>query len=113
MSHLRAMVREGMARIVVTDGEILSKLTFNVSTSDVQESRQSQYHRDSANAYIRGSAWAPWGRASAGAGWNQVNVRTANESTTGRVDMTAQIIGQVKINFKSETFPPADAGPIV
>jgi hypothetical protein len=106
MEHLRAMAREGMARIVITNGEIQTKLTFSVTATEQDTRRSSNFHRDSAGAYVRGSAWAPWGRASAGASWNQVNVRTVNESSFDSLTMSTEIIGQVKINFKTETFPP-------
>ncbi|NEO47174.1 MAG: hypothetical protein F6K55_24840 [Moorea sp. SIO4A3] len=45
IEHLRAIAREGMARIVVTDGEILSKLTFNVTATEQQTTGTNQYQR--------------------------------------------------------------------
>jgi hypothetical protein len=106
MDHLRAMAREGMARIVITEGEIFTKLTFNVSTTEVDTRRKDDYHRDSAGAYIRGSAWAGWGTVSAGGNWNQLNINTVNETSFDKATMSTEIIGQVKLNFKTESFPP-------
>ncbi|MDP9316156.1 MAG: hypothetical protein M3R24_35760 [Chloroflexota bacterium] len=107
LEHLRAMAREGMARIVVTNGEILSKLTFRVASTEQQQQTQNKYHQDSAGAYIRGRAGWLWGSVSAGASWNQLNVNTVNEQSFDTVTMSTEIIGQVRIQFKTETFPPA------
>lgn len=106
MDHLRAMAREGMARIVITNGEILSKLTFNVDATDEQTTQKNQYQRSSVGAYVRGSAGWGWGRVSAGVSYSNLNVKTVNESSFDSVTMSAEIIGQVKIQFKTETFPP-------
>ena len=40
------MAREGMARIVITNGELLSKLTFRVVSSEVEKKRESDYRRE-------------------------------------------------------------------
>lgn len=104
IEHLRQMVREGMARIVVTNGKILTKLTFNVTATEEDRTRNTNYHRDSAGAYIKGSAWAGWGVVQAGGNWNQLNVRQTNDSTFDSLTMSAEMIGQVEINFKTETF---------
>jgi hypothetical protein len=106
MEHLRAMAREGMARIVITSGEILSKLTFDVTATDIQTRQEAEYSRMNAGAYIHGRAGFLFGRVSAGAYWNTMKVRTVNESSFDSVTMSAEIIGQVRINFKTETFPP-------
>lgn len=106
MDHLRAMAREGMARIVITNGEILSKLTFNVDATDEQTTQKNQYQSSSVGAYVRGSAGWGWGRVSAGVSYSNLNVKTVNESSFDSVTMSAEIIGQVKIQFKTETFPP-------
>jgi hypothetical protein len=111
VEHLRAMAREGMARIVITNGEILSKLTFNVTATSQQSKQASQYHQDSLGAHLKASAGWGWGSASLGVDYNQLNVRTVNESSFDNVTMSAEIIGQVKINFKTETFPPITTGP--
>ena len=104
IEHLRQMVREGMARIVVTNGKILTKLTFNVTATEEDRTRNTNYHRDSAGAYIKGAAWAGWGVVQAGGNWNQLNVRQTNDSTFDSLTMSAEMIGQVEINFKTETF---------
>jgi hypothetical protein len=110
MEHLRGMAREGMARIVVNDGLILSQLTFSVSATDAQNKQAAAYHVDSAGAYVQGNARSWWGGVGAGASWNQLNVSTMNESSFNAVTMNAQIIGRVEIHFKTESFPPITTG---
>lgn len=106
VDQLRAMAREGMARIVITNGEIMSKLTFNVSATDEQREQQSRFNHSSFGASVRGGASWGWGSASASANYNQLNVNTMNESSFDSVTMSTEIIGQVKLQFKTETFPP-------
>ena len=106
IDHLQAMATEGMARIVVEEGEIFTKLTFNVTSTEVQTRQESQYHQDSAGAYISGGIRRrAWG-VSGGASWNQFNVRTVNESSFDSLTMSTEMIGQVKVKFKTESFPP-------
>jgi hypothetical protein len=95
-----------MARIVITNGEIFTKLTFNVTATDAQNTQKSNYQNQSVGAYIRGSGgWGPVS-VSAGASYSKLNVSAVNEGSFNSVNMTAEMIGQVKLNFKTETFPP-------
>ncbi|WP_424098651.1 hypothetical protein [Moorena producens] len=105
IDHLREMARQGMARIVISDGEILSKLTFNVTATETETKRKSEYDRLQAGAYLRASARWGWGRASVGANFNKLKVKATNESSFDNVTMSNEIIGQVKIRFRTETFP--------
>ena len=106
LEHLRAMAREGMARIVITDGELLSKLTFNVSATAQQSKQAAKFHSDSLGVNLKATAGWGWGSASLGASYNQMNVSAVNESSFDSVTMSAEIIGQVRIKFRTETFPP-------
>jgi hypothetical protein len=108
MDHLRAMAREGMARIVVTDGEILTKLTFQMTGTEIQQSVKTQYDRLSANASLSAGARAPWGSVRANAGVGKLSVRTVNEQSFDKSTMSGELIGQVRIHFKTETFTPID-----
>ena len=112
MSHLRAMAREGMARIVITEGEIETKLTFQVSSSDDQKTQQAKYQSDSLNVGARAQAKWGWGSASIGANYSKLNVNMVNASSTASVTTKTEMFGKVIIKFKSETFPPFEA-PIV
>jgi hypothetical protein len=105
MDHLRAMAREGMARIVITDGSIRTKLTFNVNSTEVQATQKANYNRQSFGANIQGSAGWGWGRVSASASYSNLSVNTVNESTFDSLTMSTEMIGEVNIKFKTETFP--------
>jgi hypothetical protein len=105
---LRDMVREGMARIVVRDGKILTKLTFHVGTTEQKQITRDNYQKAGLTAYIHGEAGGFWGKIRAGADFNFVNVSTINETSFDELTMSADIIGQVEINFRTETFPPRD-----
>jgi hypothetical protein len=112
MSHLRAMAREGMARIVITDGSIRTKLTFTVSSTEEQKTQQATFQRDSFNVGVRGRAGWGWGSASVGADYARLNVNTVNESSTASITMTTEMIGEVNIKFRTETFAPYEAPPL-
>jgi hypothetical protein len=105
MDHLRAMAREGMARIVITDGSIHTKLTFNVTSTEEQKTQKDRYNRQSFGANLRGRASWGWGRVSAGTSYSNLSVNTVNESTLDSLTMSAEIIGEVNLKFRTETFP--------
>jgi hypothetical protein len=106
MDHLRAMAREGMARIVITDGSIYAKLTFNVTSTEVQATQKAKYDSQSFGASIQGSAGWGWGRVSASASYSNLSVNTVNESSFDSLTMSTEMIGEVSLKFKTETFPP-------
>lgn len=105
LDHLRAMAREGMARIVITDGSIHTKLTFNVTSTEVQATQKAKYNSESFGASIQGSAGWGWGRVSASASYSNVSVSTVNESSFDSLTMSTEMIGEVILKFKTETFP--------
>ncbi|MFY0527134.1 hypothetical protein ACN28I_29655 [Archangium gephyra] len=106
IEHLRAMAREGMARIVVTNGELLSRLTFKVNATEQEISSTSRYDAQSSGWGV--SARYGGGRFGSGFsyGSSNVSVSTMDERSFDSVTMSAEIIGQVKINFRTESFPP-------
>lgn len=110
MDNLRAMAREGMARIVIDEGEILSRLTFTVSTTDVEATRKSTYEKETKNRKFGGGIGFLGFRIGGGAKRSNLIVKTMNERTYSRVSMNAEMIGQVKIHFHTETFPPVTTG---
>jgi len=106
IEHLRAMAREGMARIVITDGELTSKLTFNVTATAEQEAQRTQYNQSQYNSNVRGGwGWRSWGYRY-NSNYSQLNVSTVNESSHDKVTMNAEIIGMVKLKFRTESYPP-------
>jgi hypothetical protein len=106
IEHLRAMAREGMARIVITDGELLSKLTFRVDAMEVDSVRTSQYKQRSFSASFGASFAASRFRASLGIGYGSLNCSAVNTESFDSVTMSAEIIGQVRLKFQTQTFAP-------
>lgn len=105
LEALRAMAREGMARIVITDGEIFARLTFQVNSTEAQSTQKAKYNSESFGAYIQGSAGWGWGSVSAGASYSNLSVNMVNESSFDSLTMSAEMVGSVNLKFKSETFP--------
>jgi hypothetical protein len=110
-NQLAEMVRQGMARIVIDRGELLTKLTFNVTSSEVEQRTASEFNRTQAGAWVRGGAWAGWGMIQGGGSWNHLKVNTVNESSFDSLTMSTEMIGQVKLNFKTDYFPAAEITP--
>jgi hypothetical protein len=112
MDHLRVMAREGMARIVITEGSIRTKLTFSVVSNEEQKTQQAKFRSDSFN--VGGSARARWGWGSAaiGSNYSKLNVNTVNEVSTASITVNTEMIGEVNLKFKTETFASFEA-PVV
>lgn len=105
MDQLRGMASQGMARIVVDQFEIFSKLTFHVASTDIDATSKASYQQQQASAYVRGGYGCRWYNVNAGASYGSLTVKTANESTYSKVTMDAEIIGSVLIRGHTETFP--------
>jgi hypothetical protein len=112
MDHLRVMAREGMARIVITEGSIRTKLTFSVVSTEEQKIQQAKYHQDSFSVGVRARAGWGWGSASVGANYSTLNVNTVNEASTASITVNTEMIGEVNLKFKTETFASFEA-PVV
>lgn len=112
MSQLRAMAREGMARIVITEGSITSRLTFKVETTDIDIRQASQYRASNISASVSGYySGKKWG-VSGAVGYSKINVSAVNETNFDKTTMTAEMFATVDLKFKTETFAPFEA-PIV
>ena len=111
-NQLQAMAREGMARIVITEGSIRTKLTFKVDTTETYIKHASQYRANSRGGSVSGYyAGKKWG-VSGGFANSRINISTINETNYNNLTTSAEIIGEVNIKFKTETFPPYEP-PIV
>ncbi|MBD0336259.1 MAG: hypothetical protein ICV62_12280 [Cyanobacteria bacterium Co-bin13] len=108
MNQLRQMAREGMARIVITEGEINTKLIFQVSSSETNTSRTTNTNRNSFGGSVRGGAYWGWGSASMNAYYNQLNVSTVDQTSVGNIETLTQMSGQVILKFKTDYKPLND-----
>ncbi len=106
IDQLRRMAQDGMARIVITDGEIMTKLTFNITTNDLQEKQQQNYNQNTNRTQIGGSAGALWWKVKASTDNTNLNVNAMNEKSFDQTTMSTEMIGQVKVRFKTESFRP-------
>ncbi|MEZ4659519.1 MAG: hypothetical protein R2911_18320 [Caldilineaceae bacterium] len=105
VGQLREMAREGMARIVVTDGEIMTKLTFNITTNELQERKKENYNRNLNRTQVGGGIKTPLWHFGASTDNTNLNINSINESSFDSTTMSTEMIGQVRIRFKTESFP--------
>jgi len=104
------MVMLGINRIVVTNGRINAKVIFDVKASDqaARKGTASIDDRDQSESGGFATAALPWGAAG---GYTQSKHRTTvrsaiDDSSESKAAMKAQLTGEVRVNFKSETLPP-------
>lgn len=104
------MVMLGINRIVVTNGRINAKVVFDVKASD-QAERDARAGLRSASESEKGSlavVHTPWG---GGGSYSRQRHRTTvqssiDDSSESKAQMKAQLSGEVRVNFKSETLAP-------
>ena len=94
---LATMVLMGINRVVVDDGEINAKLQFHIDASETMAMRFDQTKTTAGNM----SGYA--GRSPFGA--QSVMVNTASLNAQSDINVRADLTGQVKVKFRSETFP--------
>jgi len=110
MKLLAMMVLMGINRIVVTNGRINAKVIFDVKASD-QAKRDYELKKSQSTSIEAGAAaagWAPWGAAG---GYTNTSHKTTvqsalDDTSESKAAMKAQLSGDVRVNFKSETLPP-------
>ncbi|MDZ4349028.1 MAG: hypothetical protein U1A22_05795 [Xanthomonadaceae bacterium] len=109
-SLLREMFRQGLLRLVVEDGVIETRLTFNTYGSSYYNNNTSEFQRKDFNVRARartGWALSKWVSAAASTGYTSVSVNTAHSSSQDRSGSSVQIFGMVRINFKTDFLPLA------
>lgn len=126
---LATTILMGINRIIVTDGKINAKIRFQFSANEKRESRASAF--DYVNMGERVTAQRNYAKDYQGGQWNyntsggtgtgatynvtsqeqtvtEPEIRVTSQvdtSSTGAIQASGQIMGEVSINFKSETFP--------
>jgi hypothetical protein len=94
---LATMVLMGINRIVVDEGEILAKLVFHIDASETMNMTFNQTKQTLGNM-------------SGTSGRNQftgngIMVNTSSLNAQSDINVRADLTGQVKVKFRSETFP--------
>ena len=111
---MATMVLLGINRIVVTNGQINAKVVFDVQASDEARRRAEARMKDEkASSRTRASAFGGsfgglfgGGTASVSASSHTTSVSSAVDDTSeSRAQMKATLSGDVKLSFRSETFP--------
>ena len=104
------MVMLGINRIVVTNGRINAKVVFDIEANDKAKRRASAGMTDEQQSETgaAAAAWAPWG---AGGAYHQSKHKTTvrssiDDSSESSAKLKAQLTGEVRVNFRSETLPP-------
>jgi hypothetical protein len=94
---LATMVLMGINRVVVSDGEISAKLQFHVDASESTQMRFDQQKSSGMN--MSGTA----GRNPFSA--QGIMVGTTSLNAQSNINVRADLVGNVVVRFKSETFP--------
>ncbi len=110
---MATMVLLGINRIVVTNGRINAKVLFEVRASDRADRRATAEMHDSrskSNRSVEGGTVAvPFfaaGRVNVDESSHVATVSSATDDTSeSRAAAKAQLSGDVRLNFRSETFP--------
>jgi hypothetical protein len=98
---LSTMVLMGINRIVVTSGRIRAKLDFHIDASD-QAQAESASKFENKNVSAVGGGFFGFGVASV----NSVSyVSTRSKSAQDELNASVDLMGEVDLKFKSETFP--------
>lgn len=101
MQTLATLVMLGMNRIVVKDGSITARLRFRAAASD-KTAIDYAVSDDPGSATPSGS-WSTRGSTSYSAPVTKVSTVGVNAQTDS--NLNAELFGEVKINFASETIP--------
>jgi len=96
MSTLSTMVLLGMQRVVIKDGSIGARLRFRAAASD----NAAVQYATSNDPGTGGTTWGGRGSDSA-----ITKVATVGVNVQSDTELSAQLFGDVKINFASETLP--------
>jgi hypothetical protein len=104
------MVMLGINRIVVTNGRINAKVIFDIKAQDTasRNATAGMSDRDATESGQVATAHFGWGAAGGyGKQAHTTSVRSAiDDSSESKAQMKAQLSGDVRVNFKSETLPP-------
>ena len=94
---LATMVLMGINRVVVDDGEIKAKLMFHIDASETTALRFDQQKATTGN--MAGQAGSGMFNAQA------LMVNTASINAQSDLNVRADLTGEVRVKFRSETFP--------
>jgi hypothetical protein len=105
---LATMVLMGINRIVVTDGHINAKVVFDMRASDEAKRRRHAQMADEEKSHAESqTGWFTnlVGGYDVGTEHETTVQSSLDETSQSKAEVKAQLTGDVKLAFKSETFP--------
>ena len=105
---LATMVLLGINRIVVTDGLINAKVVFDVRASDTatRTAKASMYdQKDTERQFGDSGGWFSSDYDNTTETHKTVVSSGVDDTSESKAQLKAQLTGEVRVNFKSETFP--------
>lgn len=111
--QLRIMVQMGYARVIFTNGRIRSKLTFDVETNDHRSRASSDLAQSSfqSSKGLRGGIFGTLLGVSGSTSQRSLRVRTVSQRSMEADKIKSEILGEVEVNFATETFPSVEVAP--
>ncbi|HEY5712488.1 MAG TPA: hypothetical protein VIT38_11390 [Allosphingosinicella sp.] len=103
MQTLATMVMLGLNRIIVKDGTIAARLRFRAAAADHAKVDYAVSDDSAAGAPPPTSSWGTRGSTAYAAPSTKVSTVGVNSQTDS--ELKAELFGEVKINFASETLP--------
>ena len=105
---LQEMVKQGMLRLVVTNGTIESRMTFTTYGSSAYTRNTSDYQRQFTNKRSSAGAgfiFAPFFHAKERTYSTRLSIKTTKDTQQDNSGSRVQIFGRVVINFKTDYQP--------
>lgn len=105
---LTEMVKQGMLRLVVTDGRIETRLNFHAYGSDSFSRYTSDATRSSFSVRAQaqtGGLVSLWVKASASTAFSTMRVSTTDTASRSNSGVNVNIMGGVTINFRTDYLP--------
>lgn len=106
---LITILKIGMQKIVVDRGLIATKLTFHVDASESSSFASSDIEVKSKSFGLTGGLSIGTkkfgGRLSGGYNSSKLSVSVVNEKSSAIANMSADIVGEVRIEFRTDSFP--------
>ncbi|HYL75837.1 MAG TPA: hypothetical protein VEU96_16625, partial [Bryobacteraceae bacterium] len=102
------ILKLGMQKLVIQNGMVRTKLTFHIDTTAISASSSTDVSSQSQSVGARaGFSWGGFG-ASGSYSSSIYRVHVVNETSSAATNLSIDILGEVQINFRTETFPTID-----
>ncbi len=103
--ELNTLLKMGLYRVVVTDGHILTRATFNMVTTDASQQSASDTASSSFSLAASVGGGFPFLSGSLKTSYSDIHIKLANSSSSTSTTITENVTGEVLVNFKGDYFP--------